>query len=138
MSAFLEGISRSFCIWPKNDYSKFIPKRSPSSEAWSNVGKLLANNILQYDRMLESKGVNDDALASARGIYFKSYFTKNIDSSDIDVANMTHLVSIFADIDESQLKKDNLLHEISNLKMQLQKLEIELQEESDVSNSNHD
>ncbi|EIK4807921.1 hypothetical protein LJ779_001220 [Vibrio parahaemolyticus] len=138
MSAFLEGISRSFCIWPKTDYNKFIPKRSPSVDAWSNVGKNLANSVLKYDRMLEEREIGDEALSNARNDSFKSYFYQHLDSSDISTVNKKHFINIVVHLKEFELEKDSLLNEISELKIQLQKLENELKTEVEESKDNND
>lgn len=137
MSAFLEGMSKSFCIWPKTDYNKFIPKSSPSTEAWSNVGKLLANSILNYDRTLKEKEFDEETLMNARNACFIDYFHEKLDSSDINSTNKEYLFNILISC-KNDKEQDSLLNEIYELKLQLQKLEQKLQTSKEESQDNNE
>lgn len=132
MSAFLNGMAKSFSIWPKTNYDALVPKRAPSVEAWSNVGKNLTISILKLDRnlgILDNDDLNSEKLCRARK-NFIMWTHENFDSDTLDKDVREHYFNLASD--EEALKKiDRYITELKQLREAIDHCQIEMTKDND-------
>ncbi|ELM6621501.1 hypothetical protein Q2Y23_002464 [Vibrio fluvialis] len=137
MSAFLNGMAKSFSIWPKTDYDDLIPKRAPSIEAWANVGKNLTASILKLDRNLETLDNDDwnsEKLSRARRDFI-IWTHENLDSDTLDKDVREHYFNLASD-KEALKEIDRYITELKQLREALDHCQIEMTKDNDSKDQN--
>lgn len=108
MSAFLAGIGKTLNIWPDTDYLSLIPKKSPTQEAWENVGRSLAHAMRKQDDLI------------------KELETKQPDYFSIE--QKSHLNKARQLLDSYEVESDNAYRKAQLIQIEITRLNQELAE----------
>jgi Spy/CpxP family protein refolding chaperone len=116
MSAFLSGMGKALTIWPNTDYSALFSKKSPTQEAWENVGKSLTNAMHFQDELIaDMEKEQPNAFSSEQQAHLKKA--------------RTLLHSLYSD-DSLEAKTKELLVEMALLRQELELIKVKLRHDS--------